>query len=128
MVQSMVDMAKHEVELPFWELGADESNVMNGDPAPIVIVDSYFKGLRDFDTTLALKTMLKTAFKTEDNKIRPLNSDYSKYGYIPWDDCGPDDEWGKPRMVSECFEYAFADWTISLFAKEIKYEQVINQT
>jgi len=123
MVRSMVDMAKHGGDLPFWELGADESYVMNGDPAAIVIVDSYFKGLKNFDTIFALKTMLNTAYLGEGNKIRPMNQYYMKHGFLPWDDCGPDDEWGKPRMVSECLEYAFADWNISQLANQLGYHK-----
>lgn len=119
MLRTMADMAKHGGDLPFWELGADESYVMNGDPAAIVVADSYLKGLNDFDTTLALNTMLRTAFQGEGNKIRPMNKYFMKYGYIPWDDCGPDDVWGKPRMVSECLEYAYADWAIAQMARKM---------
>ncbi len=121
MLRTMVDMAKHGGDLPFWELGADETYVMNGDPAPIVVADSYFKGVKDFDTDLALKTMLRTAFKGEGNKMRPMNQYLMKHGYIPWDDCGPDDVWGKPRMVSECLEYTYADWVIAQMAREFGY-------
>ncbi len=119
MVRTMVDMAKHGKNLPFWELGADETYVMNGDPAPIVVADSYVKGLRDFDTVLAINTMLSTAYKGQGNKMRPMNKYYIKHGFLPWDDCGPDDEWGKPRMVSECLEYAYSDWAIAQMAKNM---------
>ncbi len=123
MVRTMVDMAKHGGDLPFWELGADETYVMNGDPAPLVIVDTYMKGLNGFDTHLALKTMLQTAFKGKGNKMRPMNQYLMKHGYLPWDDCGPDDEWGKPRMVSECLEYTYADWAIAQMAKDMGFYQ-----
>ncbi len=123
MVRTMVDMARHGGHLPFWELGADETYVMNGDPAPIVVTDTYFKGLQDFDVDLALETMLETAYKGEGNKMRPMNQYLIKYGYIPWDDCGPDDVWGKPRMVSECLEYTYADWAIAQLAKEKGYKE-----
>lgn len=119
MLRTMADMARHGGNLPFWELGADESYVMNGDPAAIVVADSYLKGLKDFDTARVLSTMLRTAFQGQGNKIRPMNKYFMKYGYIPWDDCGPDDVWGKPRMVSECLEYAYADWAIAQMARQM---------
>ncbi len=124
MVRTMVDHAKHGGNLPFWELAADETYVMNGDPAPIVIADTYFKGLQDFNIDSAYHTMVNTATKKENNKIRPMQKYFSKYGYIPWDDCGPDDRWGKPRMVSECLEYAYADWAISKVALELGHDEM----
>jgi predicted alpha-1,2-mannosidase len=126
ILKTMVDMVKHGGDLPFWELAADESYVMNGDPAPLVIADSYFKGLRDFDVQTAYGAMLKSATSVKGNKIRPLQAYFAKHGYIPWDDCGPDDEWGKPRMVSECLEYAFADWATAKLAKELGKDSVFN--
>ncbi len=118
MLRTMVDHAEHGGNLPFWELGADETYVMNGDPAPIVIADSYFKGLRDFDVKQAYQAAYRTAMQTENNNMRPMQKYFSKYGYIPYDDCGADDMWGKPRMVSECLEYAYSDWAIALLAQE----------
>ncbi len=117
ILKTMADMAQTTGQLPFWELGADETYVMNGDPAPIVVLDSYVKGLTSFDTTATLQAMLNIAMDTNNNPVRPMQGYYAKYGFLPYDDCGPDDEWGKPRMVSECLEYAYGDWAVSEFAR-----------
>lgn len=120
MLQTMADHVETGGELPFWELGADETYVMNGDPAPIVVADSYIKGLHDFDINLVFKAMLASAFDTVNNRVRPMQAYFSRYGFIPYDDCGPDDRWGKRRMVSECLEYAFADWAIAQIANKLE--------
>lgn len=119
ILQTMADMASETGDLPFWELGADESYVMNGDPCAPVITDSYNKGLRNFDVQTAFNAMCKSAYTGDGNKIRPMNKYYMRYGWLPYDDCGPNDEWGKPRMVSECLEYAFADWCTANLAKSL---------
>jgi putative alpha-1,2-mannosidase len=35
--------------LPKWELNSTETFTMVGDPASIVIADTYLKGIKDFD-------------------------------------------------------------------------------
>ena len=49
MVNTMVDMYKESGWLPKWELYGRETLTMEGDPAIPVIVDTYMKGLRNFD-------------------------------------------------------------------------------
>jgi predicted alpha-1,2-mannosidase len=126
ILRTMVDMVETGGHLPFWELGADDSYVMHGDPCANVIGDSYAKGLRDFDIKSVYKAMKEIALDKNNNPIRDLNSYYSRYGYVPVDDCGPDDEWGKPRMVSACLEYAFADWNISNIARDLNDSSTAN--
>ena len=52
MVRSMVDMYREHGWLPKWELYGRETLTMEGDPSIPVIVDSWMKGLRDFDVEL----------------------------------------------------------------------------
>ncbi|NJM94756.1 MAG: glycoside hydrolase family 92 protein [Cytophagales bacterium] len=119
ILQTMADMVAETGWLPFWELAAGESYVMNGDPAAPVVADSYAKGLRDFDTTLVVNALLRQALDTTDNAIRWQNRYYTRHGYLPIDDCGPDDEWGKIRMVSVALEYAYADWCTAQMARAL---------
>lgn len=49
MVRTMVDMYKEHGWLPKWELYGRETLTMEGDPSIPVIVDTWMKGLRDFD-------------------------------------------------------------------------------
>ena len=61
-----------------------ETDVMVGDPATPVIVDSYLRGIKDFDTTLAYEAMKKAATQTgNQNMIRPGIDKYIELGYIP---------------------------------------------
>jgi predicted alpha-1,2-mannosidase len=124
ILKTMIDHVENGGELPFWELAADETYVMNGDPAPIVIADSYVKGLQDFDLGKAFEAMKQSALDTVQNRVRPMQKYFSRHGFIPVDDCGPDDRWGKPRMVSECLEYAYSDWAIAQMAKELNRDSL----
>ena len=60
MVRSMIDMYKESGWLPRWELYSRETLTMEGDPAIPVIVDSWMKGLRDFDVETAYEAMYKS--------------------------------------------------------------------
>ena len=60
MVRSMIDMYIESDWLPWWELYSRETLTMEGDPAIPVIVDSWMKGLRDFDVETAYEAMYKS--------------------------------------------------------------------
>ena len=49
MVRTMIDMYREHGWLPKWELYGRETLTMEGDPSLPVIVDTWMKGLRDFD-------------------------------------------------------------------------------
>src|SRR5699024_11079536 len=84
MVRSIVDMYKEGGWLPKWELYSRETLTMDGDPSFPVIVDTYRKGLTDFDTDTAYEAMIKSATTPgKDNFIRPDNDDYWELGYVP---------------------------------------------
>ena len=84
MVRSMVDMSKEWGWLPKWELFGRETFTMEGDPAIPVIVDTWRKGLTDFDMDAAYSAMKKSATtQGKDNPMRPDNDPYIEKGYIP---------------------------------------------
>ena len=115
MVNSMVDMYKQNGWLPKWELAANETLVMVGDPALPVIADSYLKGIKNFDVAVAYKAMLHNAqINKNGNPVRPGLQQYLQYGYIPNDD--KDDVWGS---VSTTLEYCYADWSLAQMAKAL---------
>ena len=130
MVRSMVDTAADSGWLPKWELIGMEAATMVGDPAVPVIVDSYRKGLTDFDVETAYQAMVKAATQFETfNLLRPGIKHYLDLGYIPMDDRGGDPMefgwfngtvWGP---VSTTLEYNLADWNISKLAEELGYEE-----
>lgn len=110
MVQSMLDMYDENGWLPKWELNSTETFTMVGDPASIVITDTYLKGIQDFDVEKAYEAMLKSADQIENNPLRPGLKDYIEKGYLTTDNVG---------SVSTTQEYNAADNAIALLAKSL---------
>ena len=117
MVRSMVQMYKESGWLPKWELNSTETLVMEGDPAIPVIVDSYLRGLRDFDVEAAYAAMTKSATtRGAENKLRPDIDFYLDKGYVPY-------EKEFDNSVSHALEYYIADWNLGEFAKALGKEE-----
>ncbi|MFC5683702.1 GH92 family glycosyl hydrolase [Flavobacterium sp. MAHUQ-51] len=110
MVKSMLQMYDENGWLPKWELNSTETFTMVGDPASIVIADTYLKGIRDFDVQKAYQAMLKGADQLTANPLRNGLKDYIEKGYLTTNAKGP---------VSTTQEYNAADYAISLLAKEL---------
>lgn len=116
MVHSLLDIYKESGWLPKWELYGRETMTMTGDPAIIVLNDTWQRGLRNFDTKLAYEAMMKGATTKVGNKLRPEMEDYLRYGYLPL---------RKPfdHSVSTSLEYYIADWNMAQFARAMgQYE------
>ena len=119
MVQSMLDMYQESGWLPKWELLGMETNVMVGDPATPVIVDTYLRGIRNFDEQLAYEAIKKGATtRALNNPLRPGINVYDSIGYLP--DDPENDIWG--GGVSTALEYYIADWNIAQMAKALGYK------
>lgn len=97
--------------LPVWELAANETNCMIGYHAVPVIVDAYAKGIRDYDTELALEACVKSAMQDQFGLKW-----YKELGYIPSDE--------ESESVSKTLEYAYDDWCIAQLAKGLDNQQV----
>ena len=110
MVRSMVTMFKESGWLPKWEMVSRERYTMVGDPAGIVIADSYLKGVRGFDVDAAYTAMRKSAATRSGNPLRPCIGLYLDLGYIPHDTCT------KKGSVSVTQEYAYADHALARLA------------
>ncbi len=113
MVKTMLQMYEESSWLPKWELYGQETLTMSGDPAITVINDSWQRGVRDFDTDLALRAMLRGA-KTmgKDNLLRPEIDDYVTKGYIPL-------RQKFDHSVSNALEYYVADYNLARFAESL---------
>ncbi|WKZ68950.1 MAG: GH92 family glycosyl hydrolase [Melioribacteraceae bacterium] len=118
MIRTMIDMYDEQGYLPKWELIGNETYMMVGDPAVPVIVDSYVKGIRNFDIKKAYEAILKPVTLDTNKKAPPVRAAYHyilEYGYIPFDQ-NMEDEWWAWGPVSTTLEYNYADWTISQLA------------
>ncbi|ULB35122.1 GH92 family glycosyl hydrolase [Proteiniphilum propionicum] len=121
MVRSIVNMYKEGGWLPRWELYSRETLTMEGDPAIPVLVDSWMKGLRDFDVEAAYNAMYKSAATPgKDNFIRPDIDDYIARGYIPLRE-------EFDNSVSHALEYYIADNALSKFAKALGKDDDANR-
>ena len=105
-IQSFLAQYKEGGRLPVWELSGCETDCMIGYHSVPVIVDAYMKGIKGFDTELALEAMKKSA--TWDHLGLPAIMDH---GYLEMDD--------EHESVSKTLEYAYDDWCIAQFAKAL---------
>ena len=126
MLRSMVDMSKEWGWLPRWELYGRETFTMEGDPAIPVIVDSYLKGLRDFDIDAAYEAMKRSAStQGKDNPIRPDVDPYIEHGYIPVGLFAQD--MSGDNSVSHALEYYVADNALAKFARAMGDEALAKE-
>ena len=110
MVRTMIDMYREHGWLPKWELYGRETLTMEGDPAIPVIVDTWMKGLRDFDLETAYEAMRKSATAPgAENLMRPDADDYFNLGYVPLRE-------QYDNSVSHALEYYIADFSLSRLA------------
>ena len=105
-INSFLEIYKASGRLPVWELASNETDCMIGYHSVSVIADAYMKGIRGFDTTLALEAMVASA--NED--IFGLPS-YRKYGFVRAED--------ESESVSKTLEYSYDDWCIAQMANEM---------
>ncbi len=112
MVKSMLDMYDENGWLPKWELNATETFTMVGDPASVVLADTYLRGLKDFDVEKAYKAMKKGATTTENNPLRPGLDDYVRDGFVNTE--SPVD-----GSVSTTQEYNISDYAIAQLARAL---------
>ncbi|MDR0940315.1 MAG: GH92 family glycosyl hydrolase [Mediterranea sp.] len=113
MVRSMIDMYREHGWLPKWELYGRETLTMEGDPSIPVIVDTWMKGLRDFDIDVAYEAMYKSATTPgPENLMRPDNDDYMALGYVPLRE-------RYDNSVSHALEYYIADYALSTLAEAL---------
>lgn len=116
MVRSMVDMYKEWGWLPKWELFGRETFTMEGDPAIPVIIDTWRKGLTDFDMESAYAAMKKSATTPgKDNLMRPDIDPYLEKGYIPLGYYTGDNS--GDNSVSHALEYYVADNALAWLAE-----------
>lgn len=107
MTESILHMYRESGWLPKWELAGHDARVMVGDPAGIMLAETYINGLHDFDLPLAYEAMKHNADDTTGNRVRRLLGAYLKYHYVPSNIRG---------SVSMTLEYGVSDYAISKVA------------
>jgi len=98
-------------KLPIWELAGNYTDCMIGYHAIPVIVDAYIKGIRDYDTDMALNAMVLSA----ESNTHGLKA-YKKNGFIRASD--------EPESVSKNLEYAYDDWCIAIMADSLGKKEI----
>ncbi len=118
MIVSLIKMAKQGGWLPRWPSGNGYTNSMLGSASDIVISEAYQKGICDFDVQSAYDNMKKIAIastpKGSAYSGRDGNDDCVKYGYCPAD--------LMDEAVSRTLEFAWSDYSISLLAEQLGYQ------
>lgn len=128
IVRTMIDMYRESGWLPKWELAANETYMMVGDPAVPVVADTWLKGITDIDTQTAYDACRKPATTPgpESDPIRPGYHDDLKYGYIPFEQ-DTTQTWWTWGPASTTLEYCYSDWAIAQMAhrlgKDADYEE-----
>lgn len=112
MVGSMLQIYDESGWLPKWELNSTETFTMVGDPAAIVLADTYVRGLKRFDVEKAFKAMKKSAETLENNPLRPGVKEYVEKGFLSVDG-------GVAGPVSTTQEYNIADYSIAKMAQAL---------
>ena len=90
--------------------------VMIGDHATSIIVDSYKKGLRNYDVGLAYEAMKK-------NAMEPGERPWSRYGLDFYMDLGYIPAERVRESVSVTLENTYDDWCLAEMANELGYKE-----
>lgn len=124
MVKSLVLKAEQGGWMPIFPAWGNFTAAMIGDHVSTMISDAYAKGITDFDTQTAYKYMRQNAFDSPtheeylDGKGRRALKNYLEYDYIPLED-SVWQAFHKREQVSRTLEYAFDDFALAQFAKEL---------
>jgi len=112
ILQSLVSVYKESGFLPEW-MSPGHRECMIGNNSVSLITDAWMKGIRNFDSKTALEAMLKST-----NTQGPYHSvgrdgfkEYNRLGFVPYPDFN--------EASAKTLEYAYADWCISRFSKEM---------
>ena len=105
MMQSLVNFAEQAGGYGRWILANIETGIMQGDPTPILISNSYAFGAKDFDHKKAYKYMYNGAMvprlNSQKQEIRPYLTEYINNGHT---------------FASMMLEYTSSDFAIGQFA------------
>ncbi len=109
-LRSLTAMAADGGAIDRWPCGIGYTGGMIGDPAAIVMADSWQKGLTDFDLRTAYDALHRSAFGRASERFegRGNAETYDRLGYVPIEAGG----WS----TSETLEFAYADAAMAVLA------------
>lgn len=115
-LESLSAMARDGGAMPRWALGPGYTGGMLGDPAAIVMADSYRKGLTDFDLrsgydALRMSALGDVVIPTAGYRGRGNAEVYDRLGYVPIETGG----WS----ASKTLEFAYADYALGHLAEAL---------
>ncbi len=119
MAQSLLMDYQQGGTFPRWGLVTQDTGVMMGDPAAVMISDFYSFGARHFDTNAALTGLMLAATNpsvcspSTGIKERDALEDYVKLGYVP------EHQEGGYGNVAMTLEYCSADFALSQLAQSL---------
>ena len=118
IVNTFIDKYKESGALPLWSSNGIEWGGMVGDPASIVIADTYLKNYTGFDLKTALKAVKDNGRSPSEggNNFRRGHDEYARLGYIPEDKKAELGVWG---TVSTAMEYSLADFAVAKMAEKM---------
>ena len=108
-VRSIMAMAEALGRYPHWPLGTGETDGMLGDPAAVVVYDSWARGVRGFDLMHAYEMFVPEADGTGPG--RGGIASYTTLGYVSREEGG--------SAAAMTMEYAIADDAIARMAHEL---------
>ncbi|KAI0173013.1 glycoside hydrolase family 92 protein [Hypoxylon sp. FL1284] len=120
MVNSLLDMYKHEGWLPDCHMSLSDGWTQDGSNADVVLADAYVKNLTGIDWELALEAVI------QDAEVEPLEWAYHGRGglkswkdlsYIPYLDFDPAGFGTNSRSISRTVEYAYNDFCLASLAQ-----------
>ncbi len=106
--RSLVRMGEERGTFPRWPLGSGETGGMLGDPAVIVLADSWLRGVRDFDVEAAYRVAQRSA-DLDAPGGRGAMAGYLARGFVPIEESG--------GSASRTLEYAYADHAVAVLAE-----------
>ncbi len=113
-INTFLAQYKYGGMLPVWELSGNETFCMSGYHSVAVIADAYQKGIKNFDAQLVLKAMTDYA---ESDRFGLKH--YRQKGFISNDN--------EHESTSKTMEFAYDDWCIAQFAKQVGNEEVFKK-
>lgn len=115
LARSLVTMARQGGYLPRWPCGHGYTGCMVGDPADIVLADTWIKGVRGWDGPLAFRAARVTADGPVP-KGAPFGGRSCVVGYLDRGWVAADERSGS---VSWTLEYAWADHALARWAEAL---------